>query len=215
MRCAPVAICLLVLCLATTARANDNFTIVLHVRIPAGTGACTAAGLPNCAGIRPTTQVAANTEFRLYIFINNHTTLGAMLTAFQWPADWSCDPDGESPIFFPCRGGKSAYWPTNPGGPYYGMLAFAFDCITNPALAAIGRIDFFAGAGGCLEQLNPITGRVEVLDCQNNSTTLDATTPQGQSRLGSICVGARGRDACDAVTPVEPSTWGSVKATYR
>jgi len=218
MRYAPVAICLLALCLPTVAWANDNFTVVLHARTPSGTGTCTAAGLPNCVGIRPTTQVAANTEFRLYIFIRNHTALGAMQTGFQWPADWVATPTGEPPFFFSCRGDTPAHTPVNPGGPIHGTLALAFECFTSPALCAIGRIDFFAGAGGCLEQINPIqgTGRVEVLDCQNNSTTLDATTPHGQSRLGSICVGVPGRDACDAITTaVEPATWGSVKATYR
>jgi hypothetical protein len=209
----------LVLCFATIAQANTHFSVVLHARTPGGTGTCTATGVPNCTNIRPTTQVAADTEFRLYIFINNYTALGAMQTAFAWPADWVCDPDGEPPITFGCRGTTQAYAhePVNPGGPIDGTLATAFDCFTGPGLAAIGRIDFLSGAAGCLTQVNPAQGtrRVEVLDCQNNSTTIDADTSFGQLRLGAICVGTPGRDACDVHPAVEPATWGSIKATYR
>jgi len=219
MRYAPVATCLLALCFATIAQANVNSAVVLHARTPAGTGACTGTGVPNCTTILPTTQVAPNTEFRLYIFINQYTALGAMQTAFAWPADWMSTPSGEPPITFGCRGTTQAYAhePVNPGGPLDGTLATAFDCFTGPELAAIGRIDFLSGAGGCLTQINPAqgTGRVEVLDCQNNSTTFDASNAMEQMRLGMICVGNPGRDSCNFMSVVEEATWGSVKATYR
>lgn len=219
MRYTPIAICLSALCLASVAQANVHFSVVLHARTPAGIGACTAAGLPNCMNLRPTTQVAPNTEFRLYIFINNYTALAAMQTAFQWPADWFCDPDGESPITLGCRGANQTYAhePVNPGGPLDGAFVTAFDCFTGPELAAIGRIDFLSGASGCLYQVNPVqgTGRVEVLDCQNNSTTIDASNGAQQLRLGMICVGTPGRDSCDVKPIVEPTTWGNIKATYR
>jgi len=217
MRHALVAICLLALCGAASAQENENFTVVLHARTPAGTGSCTASGLPDCLGIRPTTQVAANNEFRLYIFINNFSKIFALLTAFAWPTDWSIVGDEVS--VFGCRGATQAYAhvPVEPGGPLEGTLATAFDCVSGPGLAAIARIDFFASGGGCLTQLNPRqgTGRVEVLDCQYHSTTLDASDPRQQPRLGSICVGVPGRDACDALVAFEPVTWGKIKASYQ
>jgi hypothetical protein len=219
MRYALGAICLTAFCLASAAEANNNFTVVLHARTPSGSGTCTVADLPDClpAGVQPTTQVSPG-EFRLYIFINNYTDLFAMQTAFAWPGDWTADPDGEAPITFGCRGATQAYAhePQNPGGPFDGTLATAFDCFAGPGLAAIGRVDFLAGASGCLTQVNPLqgTGLVEALDCLNRSVTIDANTPQGQQRLGSICVGAPGVNACVGV-PVEPATWGKIKSSYR
>jgi hypothetical protein len=219
MRYAPVAICLLALCLATVAEANSQFTSVLHARVPAGIGACTQAGLPTClAGSRPVTQLAAGADFRLYLFVNNYTQIQAMQTGFAWPADWSVDPDGEPPVVFGCRTNQlNASEPANPGGPQAGTLATAFDCFQGPALCLVARIDFLAGAGGCLNQINPAQGtaRVEILDCSNVSTVIDANDPIGGMRLGSICVGTPGRDACDPVTPVQATTWGSIKASYR
>jgi hypothetical protein len=218
MRYAPVAICLMALCLATVAQANSNFTVVLHARVPAA-GTCTVTGIFDCTTIRPTTMVAANTEFRLYIAVQNYSSLGAMQTALAWPGDWMSTPSGEPPITFGCRGTTQAYAhePVNPGGPLDGTLATAFDCFTGPGVGMIGRIDFLSGAGGCLTQVNPTqgSGRVEVLDCQNNSTTLDANTQPGSLRVGSICVGTPGRDACDPVVAVEPTTWGKIKNSYQ
>jgi hypothetical protein len=208
-----------VLGIANAAHANDGFLIVLHARTPSGTGSCAEVDLPDCGSILPITQVAANTEFRLYIFIDRYTGINAVLTAFQWPADWVCDPDSEPPITFGCRGATQAYAhePQNPGGPLDGTLATVFDCFSGPGLAAISRIDFLSGAGGCLTQVNPVqgTGRIELLDCLNKSTTLDATEPGADCRLGSICVGTPGRDPCNCFPVVEEATWGSVKATYR
>ena len=217
MRYAPVAICLMALCLATVAQANSNFTVVLHARVGT-TGTCTQAGIFNCVDILPITTVPAGTDFRLYIAVNNHLALGAMQTGFAWPADWMSTPSGEPPITFGCRGTTQAYAhePQNPGGPVDGTLATAFDCFMGPGLALIGRIDFLSGASGCLTQINPAqgTGRVEVLDCQNNSTTIDASG-QGQLRLGEICVGTPGRQACHGPVAVEPTTWGKIKSSYQ
>lgn len=222
MRYAPVAFCLLALGLATVAEANQNFTVVLHARTPAGTGACTVAGLPNClpapGGIRPTTTITAATEFRAYIFVNNYTNIQGLQVAYAWPADWSVDPDGEPPITFGCRANQLfASEPQNPGGPSAGTLATAFDCFNGPALCIVARIDFLSGASGCLTQVNPNqgSGRVEIVDCANASTTLDASVDPGRQRVGSICVGQGGQDACDPITPVEPATWGRIKASYR
>jgi hypothetical protein len=217
MRYALGAILVLALGMTSMAEANQNFTVVLHARTPAGTGACTAPDLPDCVGVLPTTQITPATEFRLYIFVNNYTELFAFQTSFTWPADWSVDPDAEPPVVFGCRGNQlNASEPANPGGPLLGTIATAFDCFTGPGLAAIARIDFLSGATGCLIQTNPTQGTqmVEVLNCTNASTVLDATLPENAGRLGSICIGSNGVDAC-AGQAVEPSTWGGIKASYR
>jgi len=221
MRCAPLVICLLALYLATLAEADPEFKVVLHARTPAGSGRCDAADLPDCANIRPTTQVVPNTEFRLYIFAKDFGSDGihAFQTGFDLPGDWKCDPDDKPPLVWGCHIGNYVHMPMNPGGPLDGTLAYAFfDCFQGIGFAPIARIDFLAGAGGCLTQINPIQGtqRVEILTCQFKSLLLDASDPVEQLHIGSICAGIPGRDACDPMsTVVEPATWGSVKATYR
>lgn len=220
------AICLLVLCFGSISEseANENFTIVLHARTPGGTGACSASDLPTCPppgepGIRPTTQVAAGASFCLYIFVNNYTDIQALETAFAWPADWKADPDGKDPSFIGCRSNEIVVAePRNPGGSTSGILATAFDCVTGPELCLLGHVDFVAGQSGCLTQVNsPVGDRegVALHDCQNQTVLIDARWGAGQIRLGSICVGHPGQDACNPLTPVEPSTWGRIKASYQ
>jgi hypothetical protein len=53
-----------------------------------------------------------------------------------------------------------------------------------------------------------------VVDCLNGIDRIDAGDPVEQLRLGKICVGEGGRDACDPVTAVEPATWGQIKRSY-
>jgi hypothetical protein len=229
MRYASVAICLLALCLATVAEANNNskFTVVLHAGTPGG--GCSATGVPDCAAVQPVTTVAPGTEFRLYILVNNYTELQAMQTCLSWPADWLINPAGEPTLSFPCAVGATAgHEPQGDGqGPggneaVDGTYAASFNCITGPAVAKIVRIDFRSGASGCLTQINPAqgSGRVEIDDCAvnppgGNPTLLDASTAEGQARLGSICVGTPGHNACQAIVAVEPATWGRIKNSYR
>ncbi len=219
MRSAPGAILVLALgmvMLASVAEANQNFTVVLHARTPSGTGACTVADLPTCqAGSDPVTQIAASIDFRLYIFVNNYTNIQAIQTSFTWPGDWLIAPSGP-PSVFGCRGNQlNASEPAQPGGPSAGTLATAFDCVTGPAMTPIARIDFQAGASGCLIQTNPAQGsqQVEVVDCTNTSTRLDASNPVNLPRLGTICIGSAGVNACNPL-PVEPATWGAIKASF-
>lgn len=222
MRYAPGAIFLLAICMASVAEANENFTVVLHARIPHATGSCIVADLPSCdVGSPANTQIDPLTSFRLYIFVRNFTELVAFQTCLLWPDDWQVNPDGD--LGQPCTSGTFVAHDTvgNGDSTVDGTYAASFDCVVGPAIAKIHRIDFQAGASGCLTQANPSQGSqmVEVDDCApsppgGNPTLLDASTPGGQLRLGSICVGVPGNLAGCAV-PVEPVTWGRVKATYK
>jgi hypothetical protein len=203
--------------LASAAQANQNFTVVLHARTPSGLGSCTVADLPTCqTGSDPVTQIAASIDFRAYIFVNNYTNIQALQTCFVWPADWHIAPNGP-PSVFGCRANQlNASEPADPGGPSAGTLATAFDCVTGPTMTPIARIDFQAGAGGCLTQVNPAQGtmRIEVVDCLNASTSFDASDPLNLPRLGTICIGANGINACGPL-PVEAATWGRIKASFK
>lgn len=220
MRYASVAICLFALCLATVAEANSNFTVPLHAGLEGAS--CTSAASVTCelgnpAGA-PRVNIAPGEAFRLFILVNNYTELQAFQTALVWPADWTVNPDG---VQSPCTAGTFvAHDPVAPGGPTDGTYAAAFNCITGPAVARIHRVDFIAGATGCISQTNPTQGSgfVEIDDCATdppggNPTYIDANT--GQNRLGKICVGAGGFDACRGPVPVEAATWGKIKNTYK
>jgi hypothetical protein len=219
MRYTLEAISLIALTFASVAGASEQFTIVIHARTPGGTGSCTAAGLPDCINVRPTIQIAGETGYRFYIFVNNYNDIQGLQTAFAWPSDWMFGLDGEPEPVYPCRTNQvSHHIPHDPGGPNEGIYATTFDCFVGPGLAVIGRMDFLVyGTSGCLTQLNPNrgSGRVEILDCENRSYRIDASDPVQRSRLGSICAGTPGHDACDPLsTPIEPATWGRIKASY-
>ncbi len=219
MRYAPVAICLLALCFATVAEANHQFTLPIHARTGIGVGACTATDLPNCTTVSPRISVNPGELFRMFLFCNNIEQaqgIQGLQTAFTWPADWVLDPDGEPPVVLGCRTNQlNASEPSGPGS-QFGTLATAFDCFNTGTFVAIARIEFQAGAAGCLAQLNPVqgSGRVEIVDCSNQSSFIDSNDAIGQLRLGRICVGGGGNDACRPPVAVEPATWGKIKASY-
>lgn len=229
MRYALVAILLMAVGTASVGEANQNFKVVLHARTGTASGSCTETDVPNCIDVLPRTQVAPGEAFRLYILVNDYVEFQAFQTCITWPADWVHNPNGEPPLTFPCT--VDPLWAHEPQGDGQGpngidavdgTYAASFDCVTGPAVAVVVRIDFLAGQSGCLTQINPAQGseRIEIDDCASNPPGgnqffIDASTAEGQLRLGSICVGTPGRDTCDRATAVEPATWGHIKASYR
>lgn len=226
MRYAPGAVVIFAIGMASVAEADYGFTVVLHARTGIGSGSCTESDVPNCYNVHPRIQVAPGERFRLYILVNNYTEFQSFQTCLIWPDDWVFNPDGEVPFSFPCTANTLlGHEPQGNGDSAVdGTFAASFDCITGPAIAKIVRIDFQAGQGGCLIQINPAQGsqRVEIDDCATdppggNPSYIDASTAQGRLHLGSICVGMQGFDACyprDG-TAVEPATCGRIKASYR
>ena len=68
-----------------------------------------------------------------------------------------------------------------------------------------------SGPTGCLSQVqSSYPFGTHVLDC-----SLQVDQIREPARLGKICVGPGGYDACHTLNPVRPATWGQVKATYR
>jgi hypothetical protein len=193
---------------------NPNFTLPLHAA--EGTGNPCSGYLPvDCLGHRPAVNVAADSPVTVYLLLMNYDNVHALETAFAWDAGW---------VFmggaWDCQVNQIfAVQPHDPGGPTAGTIATAFNCINGPALAVIGRMFFLSGANGCLRQVeSTYPDGTAVLDCTNAQLDyIDANTPEGQQRLGRICVGTGGRDACDPTqtTATEPATWGTIKATYR
>lgn len=193
---------------------NPNFTLPLHA-VPGIGNPCSGYLPVDCIGNRPVVSVTANSPITVYLLLMNFNDVTAMETAFEWDAGWilaggawDCQVDQ---IF--------AVEPHDPGGPVAGTIATAFDCVSGPALAVIGRLFFQSGPSGCLRQVqSTYPDGIAVVDCGNpmGEDFIDANTPEGQARLGRICVGSGGHDACGPqTTAVDPATWGAIKASYR
>jgi hypothetical protein len=216
MRYTPVAAVLIALSVSSIASGgqNPNATYVLHAK-PALSGGCTVAGQPDClpGGVMPTVNVDAASEYRVFFYLNNTTCVGAVQTAFQWDTGWTIDPNGELNNWLNCQTNQlNLTTPHGAGGPTDGTITTAFDLITTTFLL-IGRMDFLSGPSGCLFQVQSFFqfGN-HVVDCESQGDLDDpAVSPLV---FGKICVTTGGLDSCSP-TPVEPATWGTIKATYR
>jgi hypothetical protein len=210
MRYASVAMALMALCLSTNAfaGANPQVTLPLHAK-PSSFEPCTGYLPVDCVSTLPTTNVAA-VPIAVFLFVYNHHNVAGVQTAFEWPG-WNF-------LFgqWTCQGGQLfAVAPANPGGPTAGTITTAFNCVNTTELLIVGNMHFVpAGTPGCISQVqSTFPNGIHVLDCAQG-TDLISTSPQDQLRLGKICVGQAGNAACTPVSAVEPSTWGSIKASY-
>jgi hypothetical protein len=190
-----------------TAGANPDFRIVLHGK-SSSFEPCSGYLPVDCLNTMPTVNVPAAPLAVFALLYNVNQASGAQ-TGFQWPG-WSmtfglfdCISDVHC-NFAPC--------PSFPN-PFTLVIDLEFDCITTPGLHPLGR--FFlvpAGAPGCVSQVIPDRPNgIHVRDCSGGVDIID--NPNSY-RLGKICVGGGGVTGCDAVVPVESSTWGKIKATY-
>ena len=211
MRNASVAMALMALCISTTAFAglNPQITLPLHGKA-SSFEPCTGYLPVDCEGIRPTTNVPVG-GIAIFLLAYNHTNLAGVQTAFQWPG-WTLTFG-----LWDCQGGQlSAVTPQNPGGPTAGSITTAFNCVTTGALSAIGRMFFVpAGNPGCVSQVqSSFPFGIHVIDCSLNTDLIVEGSPGYDQRIGSVCTGSNGVDACDAVVAVEPTTWGKIKTQY-
>jgi hypothetical protein len=185
---------------------NAEFTLPLH--------AATSTYLPcsgylpvDCLGNRPTTSIPGNGPVAIFLFVANYQRIAALQAGLSWDPSWTwafslfdCQPGQIEGIF---RDG-----PTTASG------VTAFSCIEGPSLAVVGRIFFNAGNSGCLRFIQPpwpygihVLGR--------GTSQIDQIVDADSPRLGRVCVGSGGVDACDRVVPVQSGTWGAIKNSYR
>ena len=213
-RYAPAAgMVLVALCIGSTAfgGANPNVTLPLHARLTSGS--CTAFTPVNCTTTRPTVNVTAQTDYMIYLMIFNYASVAGVQTAFDWGATWTLQD-----VSFNCRTSQvnaTTPDPSLPGGPTTGTITTAFNCLAGPSLAVIGRLLFTSGDTGCLMQVqSSYPFGDHVVDCTNGLDQINADDPVHQMRLGKVCITSGGVDACNAIQPVDPATWGAIKATY-
>lgn len=214
MRYAPVAMALMALCFGTLAFGGQNpsFTLPMHGIFPfTFQENCATPGQRgiNCDTVLPETDIGTTPgQAIVYLFVYNHNELKGCATKFEW--------DGWTPLIenWACQTNPlSLSTPLAPGA--NGLLSTSFDCVTDPALQVVGWMVFNVPGSGCISQTNTPEGNVQALDCNLALDTFDATVPGNENRLGMICQGPGGRDGCEGPAPVEPTTWGSVKAQYR
>jgi hypothetical protein len=187
------------------AGANPSFTLPLHAKV-SQFEPCDGYLPVDCLDNRPTVDVAEG-PVAVYLLVMNHCCLSLVQTAFDVDPEWTF-----SYGLWDCRFGLGPEIPPHPPfGPTSGTMIYAFNCVTTGELLPIGRM-FFNAKGGCIEQVeSSFLYGIHVMDCQQG---IDRILPEEAERLGKICVGSGGYDACDRVTPVSPATWGAIKAAY-
>ena len=184
---------------------NPEITLPLHFK--AGSFAnCTDFAPVDCESNRPDLNAVPGAGIA-FLLAYNHTSLAGVQTAFDF-GGWTL-------MFglWDCQVGQlTAVTPANPGGSRDGSITTAFTPVTTGELIAIGRMFFQVPATGCLSQIqSTYPFGIHVIDALlQNDEIHDAKS----GRVGKLCVGAGGIDACAPVTAVEPTTWGKVKAQY-
>jgi len=194
--------------LAGTALAggNPNFTLPLHAKVIHGSEGCTGYLPVDCLGVPPTVQVQTGQLVAIFLLVANASQLTGVQTAFEIDPSWTFISDD-----WYCRG-RPAFVPGPPFNGNTNSVAVAFNCITGGALLPIGLMHFVAGTGCVGQTISTYPLGTHVLDCNQD---FDLITLSQAARLGSVCVGPGGHDACAAATPVAAATWGSIKQTYR
>ena len=191
------------------AGANPHFTLPMHAKVSAFEF-CNGYLPVDCLGVRPTVSAPSGQPVTVFMFVANYTRVAAVQTAIEVDPSWTL-----SFSLWDCLSGEFAdVNPYPPFGPTYGTLTAAFNCVTSGVLAPLGRM-FFASGTGCIGQVqSSFPNGIHALDCLEQVDRILPTEPGQGVRLGRICVGPGGQDACDRVTPVAAATWGAIKASY-
>ncbi len=202
---------LMALCLATTAfaGANPNFTLPMHGKVGLDF-LCTGYQPVDCLNNQPTVDLPPG-QATIFLLIMNYDRVAGVQTAYQVPATWLIATQT-----YTCQPGQlNGTTPAAPWGPDAGALATAFDCLVGPSLGVFGTMLFLNIDQGCLTQVEPdprYPNGTHVVDCQQGRDQI--LLPGQEARLGMVCVGSGGRNACEPLVPVEPATWGGIKAQY-
>ena len=189
---------------------NEQTTIILHVQQTLFE--CTGPLPFNCSSSRPTVTVSPGALAFVYVFLRGAEDVIGLTCRFAVDGGSGPDTWGDWSLLggvFSCQPGQlePELPATNPEGREPGNLRTIFNCVTSPALQPLGYLVFQVGTQGCLSIEEHVLG-TGVLDC---NIELD-TVPE--ANRGRICVGPGGYEACEAVMPVEATTWAGIKHQY-
>ena len=192
------------------AGANPNFTLPLHAKV-SSFEQCNGYLPVDCMGVHPTVSVQSGQPVAVFLFVANYSQLAGIQTAFEVDPSWTY-----SFGLWDCLSGEIAdISPLPPFGPTNGSLVSAFNCVSSGELVSLGRM-FFVSGTGCVGQIeSSFPFGICALDCQQQVDRIFPDEAGQRARLGRICVGPGGHDACDRVTPVADATWGRIKGSYR
>jgi len=187
---------------------NPEFTLPLHYAASLFQP-CDGYQPVDCRGIRPTVAATPGQPACIFLLLHNYNAVFVIQTAFEW-GSWNlayslfeCQLNGPGPPTSPC----------NPGGPIYGAITLGLDPLIGPELAVIGRLFFTPVSEGCIWQVQPaFPGGIFVLDPAQGIDQIGDSEPH---RLGKVCVGPGGHDACDRPVAVDATTWGHIRSTFR
>lgn len=190
---------------AAMAGLNPQVTFPLHYKA-SSFEACTGVSPVDCTTNRPVVAATSGSAAAIFLLVHNTTSLAGVQTAFQFDGTWLLTFG-----LWDCQGGQlNAVTPAMPGGPTAGAITTAFNCVTTGGLIVIGRMFFTGPTAGCISQVQPTYPfGIHALDCVQGTDQITE-----DARLGKVCVGAGGVDACDPVSAVEGATWGGIKAQY-
>jgi len=190
------------------AGANPNFTLPLHAKV-SSFEPCNGYLPVDCLSVHPTVQVEGGQPVAIFLLVANYTQLAGVQTAFEVDPSWTFTFG-----LWDCQCSTCESDPYPPFGPLYGTITVAFNCVTNGELLSIGRLHFASGTG-CVGQVeSSYPSGTCALDCQQQLDQIHLDEPGQAARLGKVCVGPGGNDACTAATPVAATTWGAIKASY-
>ena len=184
---------------------NPDFRIVLHAK-QSSFEPCNGYLPVDCTSVQPTVNVQS-APITVFVLLANYQQASGIETAFSWSgwvqtfSIWDC-----SGII--CDPGPCNFFPPGASG---GTVAGTFpDCVNGPALKVIGTMSFVpAGNSQCIRMVQPSSPLgIHLIDCNDE---IDQITDENSPRLGRICVGAGGVNACSSVTGVDtPGTSAQV-----
>jgi hypothetical protein len=209
---------------------NGQANLNLHVGPVLAKGACEAGKLP-CASLVTHGDLATplvGPFYYVYAVVENgsdSTGIGGVEFGVQYDGavgsgvdifDWTLCADLEFPMDTPA-------WPASGSGDLITWDGVS-NCQKTPSspkysvVAVAGYFYMGAYSNDCLyTTVRPVSGRAKVANCKAFETIIDGKSP---SHLGAASFGpappcGMGYRPCGAPTPVQKSTWGTIKSIYR
>jgi hypothetical protein len=111
----------------------------------------------------------------------------------------------------------TATFPSTTGDSQHGVTVNYGACLFSPILVLTINVQTYGTTPECCcyplaPNPDALSGAIEVVDCADQTQYLAGG--HGSFVNGDFCAGNDGACDCDATLPVEPTTWGQIKALY-
>lgn len=177
---------------------NENTTLILHTA-PGFAPSCDIAD-PCSTGAQVQIQKPGDWNV-IYVVVRNYDSVRDVYLTATW------DPDFNVVFGMDCFPGcLDCLWIDQFNRRLTWYASRAPGCQVGGESVVIGRL-YVTPTAGCFTLVQ--SEYPEITSCQGETDRV-----QGR-HLGRVCVGPGGIDACDGPVPVEPETWGAIKAQYQ